>query len=223
MNPSPSAPPARGPWYTDMEPWRRPIQLPLPTLEYESDPEVWRWRVKLILKHNSLWHLVLISAPRPPYQNTEQAATATHCAALLASCISEIILADLLTLLSENEEDLEVPHVLFERVRRLVKAVQMVRMDGSIMLRDFLCEAKRPGTMRTLSYALDPVPGQGDASDRWRNLILVTALLVKRYKLAKLTDAAEDIIGKAHDEGKRPDEGDFKRLMDELTGAKGQK
>ncbi|KAG6358113.1 hypothetical protein INS49_013997 [Diaporthe citri] len=205
-----------------MEPWKRPVQLPLPTLEYESDLEVWKWRVKLIFKHNSLLRFALTSAPWPLYDNLEEAASATYCAALLASCISEIILADILTL-SSGKEDLEAPHVPFERVGRIVKAVQMVRKDGSILLRDFLCDAKSPATMTTLSNALDPAPGKGDDSDRWRNLILVTALLVKRYKLAKLTDAAEYIAGKAGDEGKYPDGGDFKRLMDELLGAKGQK
>lgn len=108
-------------------------------------------------------------------------------------------------------------------VRQIVKAVQMVRRDGSITLRDFLCEAERPVNMRTLPSVLDPAPEEGDASDRWRNLILVTTLLVKRYKLAKLTDAAGAIIGKAHDEGNYSGEDDFKKLMDELTVVKGQK
>lgn len=222
MNPSPSAPPARGAWYTDMEPRRRPVQLSLPTLEYESDLGVWKWRVKLIFKHNSLLRFVLPSAPWPLYDNLEDVASATYCAALLASCISDIILADLLNLFPEDGK-LEVPHFLFERVGHIVKAVQMVRRDGSITLRDFLCEAERPANMRTLQSVLVPAPGEGDASDRWRNLILVTTLLVKRYKLAKLTDAAGAIVGKAHDEGKYPDKGDFKRLMEELLGIKGQK
>lgn len=81
-----------------MEPWKRTFQLSLPPLEYESNVEVWQWRVKLVFKHNSLWHLLMTSAPRPPYLTAEQTAAARHCVALLASCISETILADLLTL-----------------------------------------------------------------------------------------------------------------------------
>lgn len=108
-------------------------------------------------------------------------------------------------------------------IGQIVKAVYIVRRDGSITLQDFLCEAERPVNMRTLPSVLDPDPGEGDASDRWRNLILVTTLLVKRYKLAKLTHATGAIIGKAHDEGKYSGEDDFKKLMDELTVAKGQK
>lgn len=106
-------------------------------------------------------------------------------------------------------------------VGQIVKAVQTVRRDGSITLRDFLCEAERPVNMRTVSSILNPAPREGDASDRWRNLILVTTLLVKRYKLAKLTDAAGAIIGKAHDKGKYSDKDDFKKLMDKLTVVKG--
>lgn len=204
-----------------MEPWRRPVQLPLPTLEYESDLKVWNWRVKLIFKHNSLLRFVLMSAPRPPYENSEEAATATYCAALLSSCISETVLADILKLSPEGL--LEDPRVLFERAGRIFKAVQMIRRDGSIMLQDFLSQAKRPAYAKSVFDALDYLPKKGSAIDSWRNIILVAALLVKRYGLANLTHAAEDIIKKAHDEGKYPDEDDFKKLMAELMVAKGQK
>ncbi|KAG8163777.1 hypothetical protein KVR01_007074 [Diaporthe batatas] len=108
-------------------------------------------------------------------------------------------------------------------VGQIVKAVQMVRRDGGITLRDFLCEAERPVNMRTLSSVLDPATGEGDVSDRWQNLILVTTLLVKRYKLAELTDAAGAIVGKAHIEGKYSDEDDFMKLTEELKVVKGQK
>lgn len=205
-----------------MEPWRRPVQLPLPTLEYESDLQVWIFKVKLVLKHISLWHYVLISGPQPDYQNPEQAAAATYCTALLASCISGPILADIFTLASDKEA-LEVPKILFERARRVARAVQMARMDGSISLRDFLSDAKRPGSVDVILHALTPVPGKYDGSDRWRNVILVALLLVKRYGLARLTDAAERICEKAHDENQHVVEADFDNLLYELPVHEGRK
>ncbi|KAK7700403.1 hypothetical protein SLS64_011011 [Diaporthe eres] len=155
-----------------------------------------------------------MSAPRPPYENPEEAAAATYCAALLSSCISETVLADLLTL--SPEELLEDPRVIFERAGRIIKAVQMIRRDGSIMLRDFLSEAKRPANTKTLFDALNALPRKDHTIDGWRNIILVAVLLVKRYKLAHLTDAVEDITRKAHDEGKYSDEDDFRKLMAEM-------
>lgn len=224
MNPSPSAPSTKGPWYTDMAPWRRPVQLPLPTLGYESDVEVWQWRVKLVLKHNSLWHLVESSVPRPTHQNAEQAATARHCAALLASCISEPVLADLLTLFPETEnENLEVPHILFERAKRTVQAIQMVREDSSTMLQDYLSKKKRPLTLMTLLIALDPPPGKSDTPDRWLNIIWVTSLLVKRYKLSKQANAADDFIEEAHNGDSHLDEQNFKQLRSALMVGQGQR
>lgn len=224
MNPSPSAPLTKGPWYTDMAPWRRPVQLPLPTLEYESDVEVWQWRVKLVLKHNSRWYLVENSAPRPIHQTDEQAAIARHCAALLASCISESILADLLTLFPGNEnQNLEVPHILFERAKRTVQAIQMVREDSSTMLQDFLSKKMRPLTLMTLLNALDPPPGKTDTPDRWLNIIWVTSLLVKRYKLSNQANAADDFIEEAHNGNSHLDEHNFQQLRGALMMGQGQR
>lgn len=219
MSPSPSAPPIKGALYTDMELWKRPFHLFLPPLEYESDVEVWQWRVKLVLKHNSLWELVLSSAPR---QTAEQAATARHCAALLASCISETILADLLTLFPNNE-DLEIPHILFERAKRTVQAVQMVRKDSSAMLRDLLSKTTLPVTLKTLLNALDPPPGESDTPNRWLNIIWVTSLLVKRYKLTNQTSAADYFIENAHNGDCQRTEKNFKELRGALMVAEGQR
>lgn len=224
MNPSPSVPPTEGASYTAKELWKRPFHLSLPPLEYESDVKVWQWRVKLVLKHNSLWHLVVTSAPRPTYQTAEQTATARHCAALLASCISETILADLLTLFPGNEnENLEVPHILFERAKRTVQAIQMVREDSSTMLQDFLSKKKRPLTLMTLLNALDRPPGKSDTPDRWLNIIWVTSLLVKRYKLSNQANAADDFIEEAHNEDSHLNEKNFKELRGALMMAQGQR
>lgn len=205
-----------------MEPWRRPVQLPLPTLEYESDLRVWQWRVKLVLKHNSLLRFVLMSAPQPPYESSEEEAAATHCAALLSSCISDIILGDILTL-SPEVELLEDPRAIFERTKRIFKAVQMIRRDGSILLRDILSEAKRPQSLDVVLNALSALPRKGDTSNSWRNIVLIAVLLAKRYGLALLTYATKDIIKRAHDEGEYLSEDDFRKLRAEMTFAKGQK
>lgn len=176
----------------------------------------------MVLKHISLWHFVLMSGPQPDYQNPEQAAAAKYCAALLASCISEPILADIFTL-SSDKEALEVPNVLFGRAGRVVKAVQMARKDGSINLRDFLSDAKRPGNVDVLFDAFTPVPGKYDGIDRWRNVILVALLLLQRNRLAGLTDAAESISEKAQDENEHLVEADFNKLIAELPVVKSQK
>lgn len=176
----------------------------------------------MVLKHNSLWHLVESSAPRPTNQTAEQAATARHCAALLASCISEVILADLLTLFPENES-LEIPHILFGRAKRTVQAVQMVQKDSSAMLRDLLSKTTLPVTLKTLLNALDPPPGKSDTPNRWLNIIWVTSLLVKRYKLTNQTGAADYFIENAHKGDCQRTEKNFKELRGALMVAEGQR
>lgn len=213
------APPARGAWYTDMEPWRRPVQLSLPILEYESDWKVWEWRIKLILKHKSLLHFVLGPVTN---ENFEEAPAATYCAALLSSCISEQILADILTLSSDGKLP-EDPHVIFERTMRTVKAVQMVRDTGSIRLRDVLFNSKRPDNAEILLGSLQALPRKDYTIENWRNIILVTALLFKRYNLVVLTSDMKETVRKAFDEGKYLDENDFKSLTNELMVVKGRK
>lgn len=176
----------------------------------------------MVLKHNSLWHLVESSPPRPIHQTDEQAATAKHCAALLASCISETILADLLTLFPDNK-DLEIPHVLFGRAKRTVQAVQMVQKDSSAMLRDLLSKTTLPVTLKTLLNALDPPPGKSDTPNRWLNIIWVTSLLVKRYKLTNQTSAADYFIENAHNGDCQRTEKNFKELRGALMVAEGQR
>lgn len=216
MKPSPSVPFNMAAWYRDMEPGQRPVQPPLPTLEYESDLKVWQWRVKLVLKHNSLLCFVLMSAPQPPYKSSEEDAAATHCAALLSSCISEIILGDILTLAPEGDF-LEDPRVIFVRTERIFKAVRMVRKDGSIFLRDILSGEKRPQSLDMVCNALSALPRKGDTLNSWRNIILIAVLLIKRYDLAELTGATKDIIKRAHDESEYLSEDDFKKMMAGLT------
>lgn len=163
-----------------------------------------------------------MSAPKPPYESSEEEAAATHCAALLSSCISDIILGDILTLSPEGEL-LEDPHVIFERTKRIFKAVQMIRRDGSILLRDILSEAKRPQGLDVVFNALNALPRKDNTLNSWRNIVLIAVLLAKRYDLATLTRAANEIIKRAHDEAEYLSEDDFRKLRAELTFAKGQK
>lgn len=221
----------------DMEPWRRSVQLPLPTLEYESDLKVWQWRVKLVLDHLSLWKFVpIVSAPRQPYGDPgKDSAETTYCAAILASCISDTILADLLTILltsSPRKETTlsrerglpEEPYVIFEYAVRMVKAVQMIQKDGSNRLRDFWSGAQHPGNVENLLQELDALPRKGDTLSSWLHIILITVLLIKRFKLANLTGiAVQGIIERAHDLEDHLVENDFNKLKNELLGAQGQK
>lgn len=227
LSTSESASPTRGAWWADSEPCRRPVQLPLPTLSYESNLKVWKWRVKMVFKHNSLWRFLLRRVPstnQPP----EDAAVATYCAALLSSCISETILADVLTLSPESEVS-EDPYVIYERAERMFKAVRMIRNRGSTELQDIVAGARRltREDKRMVSNALDTVSESfskiPDGIDGWRNLILITVLLVKRYDLANVTSAVRDIMNKAHDENELPVQRDFKKLAEELELIKGQK
>lgn len=235
----PLAPPRPQKVDMDMEPWRRSVQLPLPTLEYESDLKVWQWRVKLVLEHLSLWKFVPIaSAPRRPYGDPEkEAAQAAYCTALLASCISETILADILTILliqsprkettlSRERELPDEPYVLFEYAVQMVKAVQMIRKDGSNTLQDFLSGAQRPTKVEHVLGELDALPRKGDTLSSWLHIILIAVLLIKIYNLADLTGiAVQDIIERAHNLEDHLVESDFNKLKNELlvAQARGQK
>lgn len=178
----------------------------------------------MVFKHNSLWRLLLGRVPST-HQTLEDAAVATYGAALLSSCISETILADLLTLSPEVED----PYIIYERAERMFKAVRMIRNRGSTELQDIVAGARRltREDKRMVSNALDTVSEsfskRPDGIDGWRNLILITVLLVKRYDLANVTSAARDIMNKAHDEKELPVQRDFKKLAEELELIKGQK
>ena len=216
-----------------MDPCTRTVQISLPILKYDSNLKVWQWKVKLILQHLSLWKLVpIVSAPRRPYQDFEDDAAAKHCAALLASCISETILADLLTILlslsprkettlTRERELPEEPLVLFEHAGRMVRAVQMIQKDGSNKLRDFLSGVQRPWKIEDVFHELEALPRKGDTLSSWLHITLIAVLLIKRYGLANLTGVdVQGIIERAHNVNDHLLGSDFYKLKAELLVAK---
>lgn len=138
------------------------------------------------------------------------------------------MLADVLTLTPEEELS-EDPHVICERALRMYKAVRMIRNKGSAELQHIVAGARRITRQdaAVVSNALHAVSESlsmgGDGINDWRNLILITVLLVKRYGLANVTGAVRDIINKAHDEKEFLVERDFQKLVEELELKQGQR
>lgn len=91
------------------------------------------------------------------------------------------------------------------------------------MLQDYLSKKMRPSTLMTLLNALNPPPGKSGTPDRWLNIIWVTTLLVKRYKLSNQVNAADDFIEEAHNGNSHLDEHNFQQLRGALMVGQGQR
>ncbi|POS68539.1 hypothetical protein DHEL01_v213067 [Diaporthe helianthi] len=210
-----------------MGPWKQLGLLPLPTLEYGSDLKVWQWRVKLILEHLSLWQFIPTSSASQKLSGGDKEAVRC-CAALLASCKSERILSDLLIIqlasADPGERELpEAPSDLFEKVRRMVRAVQKIQKDGTIRLRDFLSGAEIPGRAEDVLLGLDALPKKDGTANHWLHTILIAVLLIKKHGLADLSGAdAQRPIERALDVDRQLVAGDFIRLKAEVMEARSQ-
>ncbi|ROW09943.1 hypothetical protein VPNG_06265 [Cytospora leucostoma] len=118
-------------WYQNWEPSRRPFQLQLPVLSYESHFEVWQQKLKTILRRAAVEGFLESPLPLDDLDtNSDEWAAATYCSALLESSISDDVLADLLTLSADGELSQD-PYAILCQVRRLVKAVQTVKENSS--------------------------------------------------------------------------------------------
>jgi hypothetical protein len=220
-----------------MELCTRTVQICLPNLHYGSDLKVWQWKIKLIFEHLSLWKFVPIAtAPRRPYPqpNSGNDAASKHCAALLASCISDPILSDLKTILlaqaprkettlSRERELPDEPFVLFEQAVRMVKAVQMIQADGSKKLRDYLYEdsERRPSKVDDVFQELEALPSKGDTLSSWLHITLIAVMLIRRHRLASLAGAdVQGIIERLNNVGGLFLESDFYKLKSGLRSQK---
>ncbi|KAI7781081.1 hypothetical protein LA080_015201 [Diaporthe eres] len=198
--------PRTGVWFTDWVPSKRPIELPLPKLEYDSQFKVWEWKLRTLLRHNSLLPFInepgpsVISDPRNREQQEELAA-ATHCLALLGSCISEQILADLLTL-SPNGKLPKEPCLLFIAARNHVNDAQGLWKEtanpefwGLFTGRD-----DQIRTAKQLFAKLEGVRNRTYTKESWHTFILMTALLTKRKFPFCLPHSVQKYIDKANNE-----------------------
>lgn len=224
--------PPKGYTHTHVEPWRRPGILPLPTLEYGSDLDVWQWRVKLVLKHLHLWKFIAISsAPQNPSDAEKD--DARYCGALLALHISEPILSDILTVqlalaprkdLAVGERELpDEPVFLFEQAIQMVKAMQMIRKSGNRKLRDFVSGHERPVRAEDVFKGLYELPLKDNTMGRWHHIVLNAILLIRKNGLADLTGAdVQHIIERACKVNCLFVEKDFTTLKDKVMEARRQ-
>lgn len=216
-------PPKDGTWLTDWDPSKRPIQLPLPRLEYDSQSEVWEWKLKTLLRHNSL--LPFIEHPGPSVttvpkdrEQKEEIAAATHCLALLGACISEQILSDLLTL-SPNNKLPEDPCLLFRDVKKHINDVQHSWRLTDRKLCDLFTE--RNGayqTMTSLVFCLENARHRPNLTG-YRKPILMAVLLAKRNFPSCPHSIIWKYIAKATDARVDPGERDWVEMTGELMRA----
>lgn len=175
-------------WYAAKDPSRRPVQLPLPKLDYGSDFEVWEWKFRNLLKHNSL--LCFIDVPGPPVtpapRNSQEQldiAAATHCLVLLGSCVSEHILADILIPSQDNRLP-EDPFQLFQKVKKFAASFRHIRgwKGGNPSIWDhFTGRATLDSTpaVREVLQRLGNIYRMRDKDNR-HTVIIVAVLVVKR-------------------------------------------
>jgi hypothetical protein len=111
-------------------------------------------------------------------RNRRKIAAATHSLALLAACISEYILSDLLTI-SPNTKLTEDPHQLFLAVKEHVNAVQALwKVTHCELWGVFM---GRESTFRTVKQIFENLENSRSAYKGVNcNMISMTALLVKR-------------------------------------------
>lgn len=169
-------------WYQEWNPSRRPIQLQLPVLSYESNVRVWQEKAKTILRYAAVSGFIEAPLPCIPDKNTERWAAATYCLALLESSISEDVLADLITL-SAGGELSQDPYVVFAQAKRLAEAVEAFRKHSNPAARNNLWDALRGRrhyqNFREFVGDLDTAPKNHHMN--YNCFILVVALLVKRH------------------------------------------
>lgn len=193
-------PPKIGRWFSDWEPSKRPIHLPLPKLEYDSQFEVWEWKLRNLLRHNSLLGFINHRGPVAPLaprnlEQQEESAAAAHCLALLGSCISEDILADLL-ILSPNNELPEDPCRLLTDVKKHVHDVQNPWKQSNPHVWEIF--VKQGLSNPTVQHLLDDLKRShfNNNKDSSRNLVLMGALVVKRRFPFCPTDIVRKYISK---------------------------
>ncbi|KAG6358116.1 hypothetical protein INS49_014000 [Diaporthe citri] len=197
--------PKKGAWFADWAPSKRPIELPLPKLEYDSHFEVWEWRFRTLLRHNSL--LAFIDEPGPsvtsdPKNNEqrEELAAATHCLALLGSCISEHILAHLLTL-TPYYKVLDDPYILFREAKKHVNDVQDLWKETTNpeFWGLFSGQDGQFRTVKQLFAKLEDVRNKTYTKKSWRTFILMAALLTKRNFPLCLPHSVQKYIDREND------------------------
>lgn len=192
-------------WFTDWDPSKRPIQVPLPKLEYETHFEVWEWKIRTVFKHHLLQGFINLPSPSIiPVDlsavQKENAAAATYCLVLLGSCICEDVLADLLTLSPDNKLP-EDPYVFLQKVKKLVNDVQVLWKETTNP--EFWgLFTRRDGQFRVveeLFAKLEDVRNETYTNESWRTFILMAALLTKRkfpfclpYSVQKYIDKANN-------------------------------
>lgn len=197
--------PKKGAWFADWAPSKRPIELPLPKLEYDSHFEVWEWRFRTLLRHNSL--LLFIDEPGPSVtqdpkndKEREELAAATHCLALLGSCISEHILAYLVTL-TPYYKVLEDPYILFREAKKHVNEVQDLWKETTNP--EFWDLVTRRNdqfrTARQLLARLEGVRNKTYKKESWRTFILMAAFLAKKKFPFWIPDLVQKYVDKSND------------------------
>lgn len=201
-------PPKEDEWVTDWVPSKRPIQLPLPKLEYDSHFEVWEWQFRNLLKHNSLLGFIHFLGPSVTptpvtWQQKEEIAAATHCLSLLGSCVSEHILADLITISQDNKLP-DDPCRLFRDVKKLVTDVHTLCAGSwsgaNPQLWSLLTGRTHAfSTIHQLLEDLEGVHRRIHKKELRRDLIFMTTLLVKRNFPSCRPDFLRKYINKAKD------------------------
>lgn len=192
-------------WYQDWEPSRRPIQLQLPILTYESNLAVWQEKMRTILRHASISGCIDTKMPANMFDtNNERWAAATYCLALLESSLSEEILVDRLTLSSDAKLPQD-PYVLFTQVELLVKAVQMLKRRSNPAAHNNLWNVlqgrRHYQHVHGLLDDLEMAPKNEYTGKDFCKFVLVAALLVKRYFPTCQPRTIQQIINEALTEG----------------------
>lgn len=217
--------PKKGHWFTDWDPSKRPIPVPLPKLEYESHFEIWEWKLRTLLEHNSLSGFITFPGPSftPPQkddQEAENAAAATYCLVILGSCISEDILADLLTLSPGNKLP-EDPYSLLQKVKNIVKDVQDLWKETTNPEFWGLFTGREDQFQRVeqLFDKLEGVRNKTYTKESWRKFILMAALLTKRKFPFCLPHSVQKYVDKASNKKVDVGEKEWQDMKSEMMNA----
>lgn len=216
--------PKIGAWWAEWAPSKRPIELPLPKLEYDSHFGVWEWKFRTLLRHNSLLPFIIDSGPpvtSDPRSNEqkEELAAATHCLALLGSCISEQILADLLTL-SSNDKLPEEPYLLFRAATKHVNDVQGLWKETNPKF--WALFTGRDDQFRTVKQLFDKLEGVRNRTctkESWRTFISMVAMLTKRNFPSCLPHSVQKYIDKAKNQNVDVGEKEWHDMRSEMMNA----